>query len=119
MSCWLYKTAPDFVILQVGTNNLVNLSPEVVGSEIKDLVHLLLESYSACVVCQVIPCGASSSEAPLSACQALLLKQYLEVVLDSIPQAFCWTHQSFSHPRKDLCLPDGVHLNPAGQYLLY
>ena len=85
----------------------------------KDFVHLLLESYSVCVVCQVIPCGASSSEAPLSACQALLLKQYLEVVLDSIPQAFCWTHQSFSHPRKDLCLPDGVHLNPAGQYLLY
>ena len=108
------------MILQVGTNNLVNLSPEVVGSEIEDLVHLLLESYSVrSFVCHVIPCGASSSEAPLSACQALLLKQYLEVVLDSIPQAFCWTHQSFSHPRKDLCLRDGVHLNPAGQYHLY
>ena len=111
------------MILQVGTNNLVNLSPEVIGSEIEDfcfwILHLLLESYSVRVVCHVIPCGASSSEAPLSAPQALLLKQYLEVVLDSIPQAFCWTHQSFSHPSKDLCLPDGIHVNPAGQYHLY
>ena len=80
---------------------------------------LLLESYSVCVVFQVIPRGPSSSEAPLFARQPLLLKQHLEVVLDSIPQAFCWTHQSFSHPRKDFCLPDGVHVNPAGQYHLY
>ena len=100
------------VILEVGTNDLVNLSPEVVGSEIEDLVRLLSDSYSVRVVgvCHVIPRGASSSEAPLFARQALLLKHYSEVVLDSIPQVFCWTHQS---------LPDGVHGNPAGQYHLY
>ena len=80
---------------------------------------LLLERYSLCVVCQVIPRGPSSSGAPLFARQPLLLKQHLDVVLDSIPQAFCWTHQSFSQPRKDFCLPDGVHVNPAGQYHLY
>ena len=51
--------------------------------------------------------------------QLLLLKQHLDVVLDLIPQAFCWTHHSFSHPRKDFCLPDCVHVNPAGQYHLY
>ena len=47
---------PD-VIIELGTNDLAYLSPEVVGSEIKELVSLPLETFSICVihVCQVFP----------------------------------------------------------------
>lgn len=45
------------IILEIGTNDLVDGLPEVVASEIHDLVQLLLESYSVRVigVCDVIP----------------------------------------------------------------
>ena len=48
---------PAAVILEIGTNDLVDLRPEVVGSEIEELVRLLLESYSVRVigVCEVLP----------------------------------------------------------------
>ena len=32
--------------MEIGTNNLVGRSPEVVGSDIEDLVRLLVGSYS-------------------------------------------------------------------------
>ena len=37
---------PDVIILEIGTNDLVANRPEVVGSEIDDLVQLLLQPYS-------------------------------------------------------------------------
>ena len=48
---------PDVIILEIGTNDLVANRPEVIGSEIDDLVQLLLQSYSVRVisVCEVIP----------------------------------------------------------------
>ena len=47
----------DVIILEIGANDLVADHPEVVGSEINDLVQLLLQSSSARVigVCEVIP----------------------------------------------------------------
>jgi len=42
---------PDVIILEIGTNDLVANRPEVVGSEIDDLVQLLLQSYSVRVLC--------------------------------------------------------------------
>ena len=70
-------------------------------------------------VCHVIPRGASHAEATNFARRADILRQYLGVVLDSIPNVFCWLHKPFSHPTKKFYLADGVHVNPAGQYLLY
>ena len=96
-------------------------SPEVVGSDIEDLVRLLVGSYSVRVVgvCHVIPRGMAFSEASLSAHCAQLLHHYVGVVLDPFPNVFCWAHRAFSHPGKELYLSDGVHVNPAGQYHLY
>ena len=37
----LYKYRPDIVILEIGTNDLSTLRPEVVGSQIDDLAHVL------------------------------------------------------------------------------
>ncbi len=49
--------APDVVLLEIGTNDLASLAPEVVGSHIEDLVKLLLSNYSVRLVvwCQVTP----------------------------------------------------------------
>ena len=48
---------PDVIILEIATNDLVDRRPEVVGSEIDEFVHFLLDSFSVCVigVCEVIP----------------------------------------------------------------
>ena len=42
--------APDIVILEVGTNDLSDLGPEVVGSFIEELVGSLLDEFSVSVV---------------------------------------------------------------------
>ena len=112
------RFAPDVIILEVGTNDLVDFSPEVVGSQIETLVRQLIDSYLVRVVgvCHVIPRGTSHAEATIF---ADILRQYLGVVLDSIPNVFSWLHKPFSRPTKNFYLADGVHVNPAGQYMLY
>ena len=51
------RIAPDVLILEIGTNDLVDKSPEVVGSDIENLVRLLLGHYKVRIVCvcHVIP----------------------------------------------------------------
>jgi len=115
------QIAPNVVLLEIGTNDLVDARLEVVGSEIVSLVCHLLEVYKVPVfgVFHVIPCGQSHDEAASFVERVEILQQYLEVVLSPIPNVFCWLPQDFSHPGKDFYMPDGVNLNPAGQYHLY
>ena len=115
------RIAPDVLILEIGTNDLVDTIPEVVGSEIESLVCLLVDDYKVRVVCvcHVIPRGYSYDEAASFAGRVEILQHYLDVVLSPIPNVFCWVHGAFSHPGKHFYLPDGVHLNPAGRYHLY
>jgi len=113
---------PDIVILEVGTNDLNNLQPEVVGSALEELVLTLKRQFAIEIicVCHVIPRGLSSASHPLQFWEkAKILKQYLEVVLGHIEGVFTWTHQAFSTPSKQLYLRDGVHVNAKGQYILY
>jgi len=53
--------APEIVILEIGTNDLANLPPEVIGSALDDLIQLLLSSFPVHVVgwCYVKPRGLS------------------------------------------------------------
>ena len=115
------RIAPDVLILEIGTNDLVDTIPEVVGSEIASLVCLLVDHYKVRVVCvcHVIPRGHSYDEAASFAGRVEILQHYLDVVLSPIPNVFCWVHRAFSHPGKHFYLPDGIHLNPAGQHHLY
>ena len=108
---------PDVIILEIGTNDLVANRPEVVGSEIDDLVQLLLQSYCIRVigVCEVIP----RVREPFFNAAAPILNQYLTNVLQLCPNVFSWRHTGFSNPTVSPYLPDGVHLNPQGQYSLY
>ena len=112
---------PDIVILEVGTNDLPSVAPEVVGSSVEDLVVTLKSIYSEAVVCvcHVIPRGESTIRPLYFWERAKVLQQYLEVVLDSLDCVFCWRHKAFTRPDQDFYLRDRVHLNARGQYLLY
>lgn len=91
------------IFLEIRTNDLVDTSPEVVGSEIESLVCLLMEEYKVRVVCvcHVIPRYHSHHEAASFVERVEMLQQYLDVVFSPIPNVFCWFHRAFSHPGKD------------------
>ena len=113
--------APDVVLLEIGTNDLTSLAPEVVGSSIEELVLTLKGFNSVAVVgvCHVIPRGEATLNSMTFWERATVLQQYLEVVLDPLDSIFCWRHKVFTRPNQDFYLRDGVHLNVRGQYLLY
>ena len=113
------RISPDIVILDIGTNDLALAPPEVVGSDIEELVRSLVAEYSvrAVVLCQVTPRTTNKSSNFNE--RAKLLNQYTRVVIDPIEQAICWTHRGFSNPFVTPFLSDGVHFNPMGQYTLY
>ena len=108
------RFGPDVVMLEIGTNDLCNELPETVGSQIDELVELLLNHLSVRVVgvCQVI----KRAEPMFNKVE--VLNHYLSVVVDR-PQVFVWRHKILDSPSHDFLLENGVHLNPCGQYLLY
>lgn len=86
------RLVPDVIILEVGTNDLVDLNPVVVGFQIENLVRLLLESYSA----RHVSCYSTSQfEAPIFAQRVKILKECLSVVLDYMPNVFCLLRKAF------------------------
>ncbi len=113
------RVSPEIVILEIGTNDLVNTPPEVVGSDIEDMVRHLISHYAvrAVVLCHVTPRMTHPSSKFNE--KATLLNQYTQVVIEPIEQAICWKHRGFSNPSITPFLPDGVHFNPMGQYTLY
>ena len=82
--------APEIVILQIGTNGLAYLPPEVIGSALDDLVQLLLSSFPVRVDgwCYVIPRGLSHPDSALFRQRVEILNNYVSVVLDSSPNFF-------------------------------
>ena len=60
---FLHGLCPDIVILEIGTNDLALSKPEVVGSEIEELVRLLLDQnfVRVVVLCHVTPRAHSQS----------------------------------------------------------
>ena len=117
----LSRILPDIVILEIGTNDLSNWNPEVVGSEIEELVRSLLEQISLRIVgvCHVTPRDNHHALNRNFNAKALILKQYVRVVLEHVEHVFCWTHKGFANHSVTPFLSDGVHLNPVGQYNLY
>ncbi len=111
--------------MEVGTNDLSHARPEVVGSHLEELVRLLIDTFSmrVVVVCHVTPRVATSVSAHTTvdtfAAKSALLNQYTRMVLEPMTQVLCWTHKGFVNPAVSPFLPDGVHFNPIGQYMLY
>ena len=103
------------VILEIGNNGLCNKPPETVGSQIDELLELLLNHFSvkAVGVCLVI-----KRAEPMFNKRVGVLNRYLSLVFDRL-RVFVWRHKILDSPSHDFLLEDGVHLNPRGQYLLY
>ena len=51
-------------------------------------------------ICHVIPPGHSYAGAASFAERVGILQQYVDVVLSSIPDVFCWVYRAFSHTGK-------------------
>ena len=94
--------APDIVILEIGTNDLTHTPPEIVGSNIDDLVRLLIRDFAVrpVGVCGVIPCGISVPHALSFWESASVLNQYVGIVLDDLSNVFCWSHAEFNSPKR-------------------
>ena len=110
------QIAPKVIILELGSNDLVNLSPQTVGSELENLVGELHEAYSVefVMVGQVLRwCTRDADEYN---CKVSKLHRYLKVVLEQLPFCYYWRHRGFWNSKRDLYFPDGVHLNSLGNY---
>jgi hypothetical protein len=92
------KIVPDILILEIGTNYLSLSPPEAVGSDIEDLVRLLIDKYAVntVVLCQVTPRVTRENSTFI-----------------------CWTHRGFCNPAVTPFLPDGAHLIHTVQYTFY
>ena len=87
------QLVPDVIILELGSNNLVELSPQTVGSELESLVRELYEidSVQFVVVGQVLRRHIPNSVE--YNCKVGKLHQYLKVVLELLPFCYYWRHR--------------------------
>ena len=116
------RTAPEVVILEIGTKDLSQNGPEVVASDIEDFACFLPKEFRVRIVCicHVIPRGPSCQHGGASFnTKVKTLHEVLATLVESIPGIFCWFHKGLTNPVRAVLLPDGVHLNTLGQYLLY
>ena len=83
--------------MEIGTNDLGSISPEIVASDIHDIVEYLHFSLGIKMVgvCLVIPRRVRELGLPDAGFNLLALKlnQYLSVLLDDTPFAFIWHHE--------------------------
>ena len=107
---------PDIIILELGTNDLVKLSPQTVGSALESLVQDLYDTCSVkfVVVGQVL--RRFTEDSVNFNCKVGKLHQYLKVVLEQLPNCYYWRHRGFWNCKHNLYLSDGVHLNSLGNY---
>ncbi len=98
--------------MELGTNDLSTLLPDVVGSKIDDLPQVLRDQYKVRIVgmCQVINRNFATIKFCDNICQFGLAVQ---------PGIFVWDHKEFYRPDRSLLCLDGVHCNAPGKYCLY
>ena len=91
------KFKPDMVILEIGANHLTDLQPEVVGSEIEELVCLLHESYDV-----KLTAVSSSIDHQYQSMdfnhKVDVLNQYLQVVLEPLDLAILSKYRGLNNP---------------------
>ena len=114
---------PRVIILEIGTNDLSSQPPEVVIGEVLDLVDFLQSVTSSTVVgiCKVLPRRQRGTGLPQEDFnnRAATFNKMLEPLFDGQQSVFVWEHLEIQSLSRRVLLPDGVHLNPHGQYCLY
>ena len=93
-------SAPEIVVVQLGSNDLTSMSAANTGSAIEDLARLLFECYGIKLVCvcqTIFP-----RDSPSFNKQVNLLTQYLKVVLEPLPYVIYWRHRGFWNCKNSL-----------------
>ena len=105
--------SPEFVVIQLGTNDQSSPSALETGSALEDLSHFLHESYAVqrVCVCQTIFGG----NAPLLNRQVKLRIKYHKAVLEPIPYVLYRQHRGFWNCKSCFLKHNGVHHNHLGQ----
>ena len=110
------------MVFDIGTNDLGTLAPEVLGSKIDDLVPILRTRYSIRIVlvCQVLDRNIALTDKldRVFSAKAVVLRQYLSVVLAGQPGVLLWEDRDFANPARTLLAKDDVHCNAAGWAVL-
>ena len=113
------RLSPDIIVLELGSNDLTKLPAQTVGSDLETLVRYLHNEFNvkSIAVCQVI--WRHSPECTAYNFKVTKLHLYLKAVLAPIPYCLYWRHRGFWNSRKNIYLPDGVHLNDLGNLKLF
>lgn len=111
---------PQLIVLELGTNDLSNpkISPDALAAEMISLVNLLHYEFHVnfIIVCQII--NRNSSNVIFNE-SVLLYNVALTNLTKPLKFAYLWKHKGLIHPTKSILARDGVHLNKAGEYILY
>ena len=111
----LHSFRLDIVVLQLGSNDLVTLSPLHVGSALNEFVHFLHESCGVKLVCV---CQTIRTAEAFNSKVGMLNKIPMGCVR---PYTIChvWGHRGFWKAKANFYTPNGVHLNAKSQHKLY
>jgi len=112
------RLSTDILILEMGTNKLAIDRPEVVGSQVEDLVLDQIGKFSVrvVIVCKIIPCKYHETNFNK---KVHFYNRYIDVVIGNIRGALVWSNRWLIDPKNEVLQSDCVHLNEIGQYKLY
>ena len=115
----IHSFQPQVVIVDIGTNDLGQVRPETVGSQIEELATWLhrekgVEQVIVGEVCQRFKVRGDLAEFNK---HVDLLNNYLSVVIGDLEYARFWVHKGLQQGM--YFLEDGVHLNEAGNKKLW
>ena len=110
------SSAPDIVVLQLGTNDLSRLDPFVVASSIGELVTILHDTYNVKLICV---CQTLLGSDPVFNTRVRALNKYVKTFLEALSYVFFWGHRGFWNASQRFLARDGIHLNRQGQYKFF
>ena len=123
----ILASSPDFLFFQIGSNDLCKptCQPEALTDSILRVALDLVQASGAhlAFVGQITKrtVGTYMSAEAVQAFQAARLRanNYLPTQAVKYPSVHFWKHHDLERPAIPFLDPDGVHLNPRGQFKLY
>lgn len=113
---YLDLTHPEYVIIQVGSNDICNNSLDIhtIVTGIYDAaMYALVGGARRVIISQLLPRANPHYNIKAASVNALLEHKVAEEMETAI---VCWRHAGLQNPQMDVLKPDGVHLNDTGLY---
>ena len=114
---------PNIIILEIGSNDLCNprLDPNSLATNMFQLVQMLHFTYqvSHIIISQALPRRTPPRMTPSYNTRVTQFTRVLQHLVRVTSFATLWFHPQFLQTRETVFLRDGVHLNFAGNHMLY